>query len=136
MAQKVVAGKVSGFNIPIKEPKTATLLFRSGKMVCTGAKSLEHVKRAIGIVTAQLRKFGVHLDGGKLGGGYRSVLVVGIFGRKINLSVIALTLGLDRVEYEPEQFPAWCTAWTSRRWFCCCSPQASLSAPVQRCRRT
>jgi transcription initiation factor TFIID TATA-box-binding protein len=26
-------------------------------------------------------------------------------GQKINLSVIAITLGLERVEYEPEQFP-------------------------------
>src|SRR5437867_9947808 len=31
----------------IKEPKTAILLFRSGKVVCTGAKSLENVKTAI-----------------------------------------------------------------------------------------
>ena len=34
----------------LKEPKTATLLFRSGKVVCTGAKSLEHVKTAIDMV--------------------------------------------------------------------------------------
>jgi transcription initiation factor TFIID TATA-box-binding protein len=26
-------------------------------------------------------------------------------GQKINLNVIAITLGLERVEYEPEQFP-------------------------------
>ena len=31
----------------LKEPKTATLLFRSGKVVCTGAKSLDDVKVAI-----------------------------------------------------------------------------------------
>jgi transcription initiation factor TFIID TATA-box-binding protein len=31
----------------LKEPKTATFMFRSGKVVCTGAKSLEHVKVAI-----------------------------------------------------------------------------------------
>jgi transcription initiation factor TFIID TATA-box-binding protein len=88
----------------IKEPKTATLLFRSGKMVCTGAKSLEHVKRAIGIVTAQLRKFGVHLDG-EPEIEVQNIVASSDLGRKINLSVIALTLGLDRVEYEPEQFP-------------------------------
>ena len=34
----------------LKEPKTATLLFRSGKVVCTGAKSLDDVKVAIGKV--------------------------------------------------------------------------------------
>ena len=38
----------------LKEPKTATLLFRSGKVVCTGAKSLEHVKQVIEIVAKQI----------------------------------------------------------------------------------
>ena len=36
----------------LKDPKTATLLFRSGKIVCTGASSLEQLKLAIGRVTA------------------------------------------------------------------------------------
>ena len=34
----------------LKEPKTATLLFRSGKVVCTGAKSLSDVIVAVGKV--------------------------------------------------------------------------------------
>src|SRR2546429_9641551 len=38
----------------IQEPKTAILLFRSGKVVCTGAKSLEDVKTAIDRVTTQI----------------------------------------------------------------------------------
>ena len=32
----------------ISEPKTATLLFKSGKLVCTGGKSREDVERAAG----------------------------------------------------------------------------------------
>ena len=40
----------------LKEPKTATLLFRSGKVVCTGAKSLDDVKVAIGKVKEDLKK--------------------------------------------------------------------------------
>src|SRR5437879_11888571 len=43
----------------LKEPKTATLLFRSGKVVCTGAKSLEHVKKAIEIVAKQIEAAGI-----------------------------------------------------------------------------
>src|SRR5204862_3116380 len=43
----------------LKEPKTATLLFRSGKVVCTGAKSLEHVKQAIEIVAKQIEAAGI-----------------------------------------------------------------------------
>src|SRR3979409_980219 len=43
----------------LKEPKTAILLFRSGKVVCTGAKSLEHVKQAIEIVAKQIEAAGI-----------------------------------------------------------------------------
>src|SRR6267143_278882 len=42
----------------LKEPKTATLLFRSGKVVCTGAKSLEHVKTAIDMPKVVVLLFG------------------------------------------------------------------------------
>ena len=88
----------------IKDPKTATLLFRSGKVVCTGAKSLEQVKMAIDKVTAQLRKAGINLDSEpKIE--VQNIVASSDLGQKINLNVIAITLGLDRVEYEPEQFP-------------------------------
>ena len=45
----------------LKEPKTATLLFRSGKVVCTGAKSLEHVRTAIDTVAKQIESAGIKI---------------------------------------------------------------------------
>jgi transcription initiation factor TFIID TATA-box-binding protein len=88
----------------VKEPKTATLLFRSGKIVCTGAKSLEQVNLAVGNVVAQLRKAGIVLDSDpKID--VQNIVASSDLGQKINLNIIAITLGLDRVEYEPEQFP-------------------------------
>ncbi len=39
----------------IKEPKTATLLFRSGKIVCTGGKSKDEVIRAVNKVIEDLK---------------------------------------------------------------------------------
>ena len=88
----------------LKEPKTATLLFRSGKVVCTGAKSLDQVKLAIDKVTTQIRKAGISLDSEpKIE--VQNIVASSDLGQKINLNVIAITLGLDRVEYEPEQFP-------------------------------
>src|SRR3989441_5918373 len=45
----------------IKEPKTAILLFRSGKVVCTGAKSLENVKTAIDLVSNQIDAAGISI---------------------------------------------------------------------------
>ncbi len=40
----------------LKSPKTATLLFRTGKMVCTGAKSEELARKAVKKVVQLLRK--------------------------------------------------------------------------------
>jgi transcription initiation factor TFIID TATA-box-binding protein len=88
----------------LKEPKTATLLFRSGKVVCTGAKGLDQVKQAIDKVMEQVRKAGVTLDiEPKID--VQNIVASSDLGQKVNLNVIAITLGLDRVEYEPEQFP-------------------------------
>ena len=39
-----------GLVFRLKRPKTATLIFSSGKMVCTGAKSEKEARRAVMIV--------------------------------------------------------------------------------------
>jgi transcription initiation factor TFIID TATA-box-binding protein len=88
----------------LKDPKTATLLFRSGKIVCTGAKSLDQVKLAIDKVTTQLKKAGIKLTiEPKIE--VQNIVASSDLCQKINLNAIAITLGLERVEYEPEQFP-------------------------------
>jgi transcription initiation factor TFIID TATA-box-binding protein len=88
----------------LKDPKTATLLFRSGKVVCTGAKSVEQVKVAIDKVIKQLEKVGIHIKTEpKIE--IQNIVASSDLGQSINLNAIAITLGLERVEYEPEQFP-------------------------------
>jgi transcription initiation factor TFIID TATA-box-binding protein len=88
----------------LKEPKTATLLFRSGKLVCTGAKSLEQVRIAVDKVTKQIGKAGIHI-GGEPKIEVQNIVASSDLNQKINLNAIAISLGLERVEYEPEQFP-------------------------------
>ena len=88
----------------MKEPKTATLLFHSGKVVCTGAKSSDQVRLAMGNLTAQLRKLGINIDS-EPEITVQNIVASSDLGQKINLNIIAITLGLERVEYEPEQFP-------------------------------
>jgi transcription initiation factor TFIID TATA-box-binding protein len=88
----------------IKEPKTATLLFRSGKIVCTGAKSLDDVKTAVAKVVKQVTKAGVFVTvEPKIE--VQNIVASSDLEQEINLNAIAITLGLERVEYEPEQFP-------------------------------
>ncbi|MEE9237263.1 MAG: TATA-box-binding protein [Thermoplasmata archaeon] len=88
----------------LKDPKTATLLFRSGKVVCTGAKSLENVRTAIRIVAEQIEAAGIEIDRDPEIE-VQNIVASSDLEQEINLNAIAISLGLDRVEYEPEQFP-------------------------------
>lgn len=88
----------------IKEPKTATLLFRSGKVVCTGAKSLADVKRAVMIVSKEVEKAGIKVFKNPQIE-VQNIVASSDLESEINLNAIALSLGLEKVEYEPEQFP-------------------------------
>jgi len=88
----------------IREPKAAMLLFHSGKVVCTGAKNLDEVRTAIDQLVKQLGAIGV-LVTKKPEVIVQNIVASADLGGVINLSTLAISLGLDRVEYEPEQFP-------------------------------
>ena len=88
----------------LKEPKTAILLFRSGKVVCTGGKSWYQVDAAVRTISELIRKAGQKiLPHPKIQ--VQNIVATSDLGSEVNLNSIAVTLGLDRVEYEPEQFP-------------------------------
>ncbi len=88
----------------LKEPKTATLLFRSGKAVCTGGKSLEQVEIAIKKVVEKIEAAGIRIKT-KPTIEVQNIVASSDLGAKINLNSIAISVGLEKVEYEPEQFP-------------------------------
>ena len=48
-----------GLVFRLRTPKTATLIFTSGKMVCTGSKSEEIARKAVKTVVQKLRKGGI-----------------------------------------------------------------------------
>ena len=86
----------------LKRPKTATLIFNSGKMVCTGAKSERESKRAVMKVVQELKKSGIIIIGKpkmKIQNIVASTNLAGL----IDLERSAYSLG--RTIYEPEQFP-------------------------------
>jgi len=88
----------------LKDPRTAILLFHSGKVVCTGGKSLKQVEESIRLVSAKVRKAGQKVVATpKID--IQNIVATSDLGGELDLNVIALTLGLERVEYEPEQFP-------------------------------
>ena len=91
-----------GLVFRIKTPKTATLIFTSGKMVCTGAKSEKMSKLAVKTVVEQLRKGGIKVKKQAVVVVQNIVASINL-GGKIHLEQAARTL--PRSMYEPEQFP-------------------------------
>ncbi len=87
-----------------KEPKTAALIFRSGKIVCTGAKSIDDVYKGLENVFQSLRNIGIDVKGTpeiKV----QNIVASADLHAVLNLNAIAIGLGLENIEYEPEQFP-------------------------------
>jgi len=86
----------------LKKPKTAILIFRTGKMVCTGAKSEKEAKRAVNKVVIELKKSGIIIPGKPEIKVVNIVASANLLGQ-IELEDCAYSLG--RTMYEPEQFP-------------------------------
>lgn len=86
----------------LKKPKTATLVFSSGKMVCTGAKSERQAKRAVMKVIEDLKRNGVVIVG-KPEIQIQNIVASASLGGYIDLE--ESTRKLRRTMYEPEQFP-------------------------------
>ncbi len=88
----------------LKDPKTATLLFRSGKANCTGAKNIEDVRKTIDIIAEKLKKIGMDVHK-NLEIVVQNMVATADLGGELNLDEVAVAFGLENVEYEPEQFP-------------------------------
>jgi transcription initiation factor TFIID TATA-box-binding protein len=86
----------------LKKPKTATLVFSSGKMVCTGAKTERQAKQAINKVVDDLKSNGITITG-KPEIQIQNIVASGGLGGYIDLEKCAVSL--EKMMYEPEQFP-------------------------------
>ena len=91
-----------GLVFRLKRPKTATLIFNSGKMVCTGAKSEKESRRAVKRVVKELKGSGIIIIG-KPELKIQNIVASANLGGLIDLEKAAYILG--KTMYEPEQFP-------------------------------
>ncbi|MEM4366502.1 MAG: TATA-box-binding protein [Candidatus Woesearchaeota archaeon] len=91
-----------GLVIRIKEPKTSALIFSSGNIVFTGARSMEKVRESIRKIMKSLEKINIKIKQEpevKI----QNIVASGSIGMDLNLNVLAMKL--ENTEYEPEQFP-------------------------------
>ena len=91
-----------GLVIRIKDPKTSALIFSSGKIVCTGARSLDKVRESLIKIVESVEKIGIKI---KITPeiNVQNIVASGDIGMDLNLNTLAMKL--DNTEYEPEQFP-------------------------------
>ncbi|WP_440951215.1 TATA-box-binding protein [Methanosphaerula subterraneus] len=93
-----------GAVLRIQNPKIAVLVFSSGKVVITGARSPEALVRGQAILIQTMKEAGVICHDTP------DVAVTNMvcsydLGKYINLNKVVITLNLENIEYEPEQFP-------------------------------
>ena len=91
-----------GLVFRLKQPKTTTLIFRSGKMVCTGAKSEKMAHSAVKKVVRELKKGGLIILR-KPEIEITNIVASADVGGDVDLEAAADTL--DNIMYEPDMFP-------------------------------
>ena len=95
----------------VENPKVCILLFRSGKAVATGAKSVNDMEVAFSHLRSDLEKHDFDIwDESDTDLTLHNIVVTcdvsDVFeGDKLNLSNLMFSLPFERTEYEPEQFP-------------------------------
>jgi transcription initiation factor TFIID TATA-box-binding protein len=80
------------------------LVFTSGKVVCTGAKNVDDVHTVIGNMAQKLNDIGIKtIENPEIT--VQNIVASADLQAVLNLNAIAIGLGLENIEYEPEQFP-------------------------------
>ena len=87
-----------------QDPKVTVMVFGSGKVTITGATSTGDMRTAFGECVTALRELGIPV-GETPETEVQNIVADGDLGERLNLSAVAIGLGLKQVEYEPEQFP-------------------------------
>ncbi|MFH1588450.1 MAG: TATA-box-binding protein, partial [Candidatus Diapherotrites archaeon] len=93
-----------GAILKLKEPKVSMLLFKNGKVICSGASSEKEISLAIFKASKMIRELQPNVKIQKKPE-YTVVNLVATANLKKNLDLFKTAMGLDNVEYEPEQFP-------------------------------
>lgn len=95
----------SGLLYTFDNPDVTVELFRTGQIVCTGARSRAELDYTAQRLVEKLQEIGIHIDDYTEPSVENIVASTG-FDTHVELSALALDLGLENVEYEPEQFAA------------------------------
>lgn len=91
-----------GLVFRLQKPKTATLIFSSGKMVCTGAKSEQESIKAVQTVVKLLKKEGFIIQQEPQ---IEIQNIVASIDLRATINLEQAATKLENTMYEPEEFP-------------------------------
>ena len=93
-----------GAILKLKEPKVSMLLFKNGKVICSGASSEAQIELGIKKASKLIHEIQPSVKVPKKVE-YNVVNLVATANLNQTLDLFQTALSLDNVEYEPEQFP-------------------------------
>ncbi len=93
-----------GAILKLKEPKVSMLLFKNGKVICSGASSEEQIEQGIRKASKLIHEIQPSVKVLQTVE-YQVVNLVATANLNQTLDLFQTALKLDNVEYEPEQFP-------------------------------
>jgi transcription initiation factor TFIID TATA-box-binding protein len=86
----------------VKDPKAAMLIFASGKIVCTGARTIADVRKAVAKVTMMIKSLNLDVPK-KYKIQIENIVASAQIPARLDLDKIAFEL--ENSEYEPSSFP-------------------------------
>ena len=93
-----------GAILKIKEPKVSMLLFKNGKVICSGASNEKQIEQGIKKASKLIHEIQPEVKV-KRKVEFTIVNFVATASLDMNLDLFDVAMNLDNVEYEPEQFP-------------------------------
>ena len=97
--------KGPGLYFKFNEESPTIVLARSGKYFFTGSKSLQEVKNTRSTVLNLFSELGIIDTVEDDGFSVKNMVFTADLDHSMDLSNLSIVLGLESVEYEPEQFP-------------------------------
>ncbi len=93
-----------GAVLRMEDPKIASLIFSSGKVVLTGIRDEKALATGLATIIREMHKAGVEtFENPRVA--ITNIVCSYDIGKYINLNKLVITLNLENIEYEPEQFP-------------------------------
>jgi transcription initiation factor TFIID TATA-box-binding protein len=94
----------SGLALNFRNPKTAALVFPSGRVVCTGAKNMDQLEELINRAIDKIEK-----AGGKIPDEpeveIQNIIATSHINKILNLDAVANSNLIGKIKFRPEKFP-------------------------------